>query len=47
MSFGTNWQDNAPEAEKHKKKLKLVEISKRWAKIAGTGGGTYVNEANP
>ena len=47
MSFGTNWEDTAPETEKHQKRLQLVDISKRWAAIAGPNGGTYVNEANP
>ncbi|ETI20394.1 hypothetical protein G647_08429 [Cladophialophora carrionii CBS 160.54] len=47
MSFGTNWEDDASESEKHSKKLHLVEMSNRWAKIAGSDGGTYVNEANP
>jgi hypothetical protein len=47
MSFGTNWEDSAPESEKHRKKLQLVEMSDRWAKIAGSDGGTYINEANP
>lgn len=46
MSFGTNWEDDAPEVEKHRKRLQLVEMSKRWAKIAGLGGGTYANEAS-
>ncbi|OAG40581.1 hypothetical protein AYO21_05282 [Fonsecaea monophora] len=47
MSFGTNWDDEAPETEKHQKRLQLVEMSKRWTKIAGPAGGTYANEANP
>ena len=47
MSFGTNWEDMAPESEKHRKRLQLVDISNRWAAIAGPNGGTYVNEANP
>ncbi|EXJ69227.1 oxidoreductase [Cladophialophora psammophila CBS 110553] len=47
MSFGTNWEDEAPETEKHQKRLQLVEMSKRWTKIAGPDAGTYVNEANP
>ena len=47
MSFGTNWEDDAPAAEKHQKRLQLVEMSKRWATIAGPEGGTYINEANP
>lgn len=47
MSFGTNWADEAPEAEKHAKRLQLVQMSNRWAQIAGSDGGTYMNEANP
>ena len=47
MSFGTNWNDTASDAEKLRKKLLLVDISKRWGKIAGPNGGTYANEANP
>lgn len=47
MSFGTNWKDNAPESEKHEKRLRLVEISRRWSAIAGDDAGTYLNEANP
>ncbi|KIX03880.1 uncharacterized protein Z518_07433 [Rhinocladiella mackenziei CBS 650.93] len=47
MSFGTDWEDTAPEAEKHQKRLLLVDMSKRWSKIAGPNEGTYVNEANP
>ncbi|KAJ9614419.1 hypothetical protein H2200_002555 [Cladophialophora chaetospira] len=47
MSFGTDWEDDAPEAEKQQKRLQLVEMSKRWATIAGPEGGSYINEANP
>jgi hypothetical protein len=47
MSFGTNWNDTASDAEKLRKKQLLVNISKRWGKIAGPSGGTYANEANP
>jgi hypothetical protein len=47
MSFGTNWNDTASDAEKRRKKQLLVDISKRWGKIAGPSGGTYANEANP
>ncbi|OAP54750.1 hypothetical protein AYL99_11198 [Fonsecaea erecta] len=47
MSFGTNWEDDAPEAKKHQKRLELVEMSRRWAQIAGPDAGTYMNEANP
>ncbi|KAK5267219.1 hypothetical protein LTR96_007252 [Exophiala xenobiotica] len=47
MSFGTNWNDTASDAEKLRKKQLLVDISKRWGRIAGPSGGTYANEANP
>jgi FAD/FMN-containing dehydrogenase len=47
FSLGTDWADDAPESEKHSKKLRAVEISNRLAQIVGRDGGTYVNEANP
>jgi hypothetical protein len=47
MSFGTNWNDTASDAEKLRKKQLLVDISTRWGRIAGPSGGTYANEANP
>ncbi|KAK5411719.1 hypothetical protein LTR90_008093 [Exophiala xenobiotica] len=47
MSFGTNWNDTASDAEKLRKKQLLVDISKRWGRIAGPSGGTYANAANP
>jgi len=47
MSFGTNWNDTASDAEKRRKKQLIVDISKRWGNITGPSGGTYANEANP
>ncbi|KAH7094404.1 FAD/FMN-containing protein [Paraphoma chrysanthemicola] len=47
FSLGTDWADEAPESEKHAKRLRAVEISKRLAQIVSRDGGTYVNEANP
>lgn len=47
FSMGVNWADDASETEKKRKKQSSVEISKRLAKIVGSEGGTYINEANP
>lgn len=47
MSFGVDWPNNATNAEKKRRKQKLVEVSLELGKIVGPDGGTYVNEANP
>ena len=47
MSFGTDWEDEASEEEKSRKRKGLVKVSERLGEIFGKDGGTYINEANP
>lgn len=47
LSFGANWKDDAPLAEKKQKKGMVVEQSRQLGEIFGPSGGTYINEANP
>ncbi|KAJ9651527.1 hypothetical protein H2198_009195 [Neophaeococcomyces mojaviensis] len=47
LSFGTNWEDEAPFEEKQFKRQLLVAQSERLGEIFGPTGGTYINEANP
>jgi hypothetical protein len=47
FSIGVDWNDDAPEKEKRRKKQNLVQISKHLGRIVGKDGGTYANEANP
>ncbi|KAK2850642.1 hypothetical protein FQN49_005465 [Arthroderma sp. PD_2] len=47
LSFSANWTDDAPEEEKRRAKMTLIELTKRFAEIVGKDTGTYLNEANP
>ena len=47
LSFGADWADDTPSNEKQRRKLELVEATKKLAEISGPRGGTYMNEANP
>lgn len=47
LSISVDWADNATVSEKHEKRLHAVQLSNGLAKIVGTDGGTYINEANP
>ncbi|KAJ5161827.1 hypothetical protein N7492_007219 [Penicillium capsulatum] len=47
LGISVDWANNATQSEKHKKRLHAVQISEALAKIVGSEGGTYTNEANP
>ncbi|QMW39082.1 hypothetical protein G4B11_002362 [Aspergillus flavus] len=47
LSVSVDWADTAADREKEAKRQQTVRLSKRLTEIVGSGGGTYVNEANP
>lgn len=47
LSISVDWADNATASEKHEKRLHAVQLSEGLARIVGSEGGTYINEANP
>ncbi|KAK2750863.1 hypothetical protein FQN55_001434 [Onygenales sp. PD_40] len=47
MSFGADWEDNAPQEDKHRIKKGLVKLTEKLGEIVGKEGGTYINEASP
>ena len=47
FSLGVDWANHASDDEKKRAKELLVQVTLDLKKIVGSGGGTYINEANP